>query len=148
MVIFHIFCHNVFKVVCCRFAACGKGLKTLGVQKKCLIEQFFLITHNKGFGGKKIMISQYKISSLSLSNIQQICCRWLWKHTCINNMEYLFNPFPHIVTFWCLCIRRFFENMATKEEIAQNEQFLLLQPCFQLYSIIVLSFTGIFCAFV
>ena len=33
-----------------------------------------------------------------------------------------------------------FEIMATKEEIAQNEQFLLLSPCFQLHSIIVLSF--------
>ena len=33
--------------------------------------------------------------------------------------------------------------MATKEEIAQNEQFLLLSPCFQVYSIIVLSFKGI-----
>ena len=34
-----------------------------------------------------------------------------------------------------------FENIATKEEITQNEQFLLLSPCFQLYSIIVLSFS-------
>ena len=33
-----------------------------------------------------------------------------------------------------------FENMAIKEEIAQNKQFLLLLPRFQLYSIIVLSF--------
>ena len=32
--------------------------------------------------------------------------------------------------------------MATKEEIAQNEQFLLLSPCFQLYSIIVLLYKG------
>ena len=40
-----------------------------------------------------------------------------------------------------------FENIATNEEIAQNEQFLLLSPCFQFYSIIVLSFKGIFCAF-
>ena len=29
--------------------------------------------------------------------------------------------------------------MVTKEEIAQNEQFLLLSPCFQFYSIIVFS---------
>ena len=34
--------------------------------------------------------------------------------------------------------------MATKEEIAQNEQFLLLSPYFQLYSIIVLSFKDSF----
>ena len=52
-----------------------------------------------------------------------------------------------IDTFHCLCSRQLFENMATKEEIAQNKQFLLLSPCFQLYSIIVLSFKGIFCTF-
>ena len=41
------------------------------------------------------------------------------------------NPFPHIDAFWRLCRRRLFENIVTKEEIAQNEQFLLLQQCFQ-----------------
>ena len=34
----------------------------------------------------------------------------------------------------------FIENIVTKEEIAQIEQCLHLSPCFQLYSIIVLSF--------
>ena len=34
--------------------------------------------------------------------------------------------------------------MATNEEIAQHEQFPLLSPCTQLYSIIVLSFKGSF----
>ena len=29
-----------------------------------------------------------------------------------------------------LCSRRLFENLMTKEEIAQNEQFLLLPQCF------------------
>ena len=33
------------------------------------------------------------------------------------------NPFPHIDAFWRLCSRQLFENMATKEEIDQNEQF-------------------------
>ena len=33
-----------------------------------------------------------------------------------------------------------FENMATKEEIACFENFLLLSPCFQLYSIQLLYF--------
>ena len=37
------------------------------------------------------------------------------------------NPFPHIVAF-----RRLLENIVTKEEIAQNVQFLLLPPCFPL----------------
>ena len=43
-----------------------------------------------------------------------------------------FNPFLHIDAFWCLCSRRLFENIVTKEEIAQNEQFLLLPQCFLL----------------
>ena len=34
--------------------------------------------------------------------------------------------------------------MSTKAEIAQIDQFLLLSPCYQLYSIIVLSFEGSF----
>ena len=54
------------------------------------------------------------------------------------------NPFPHKDAFWRLCSRRLFENMVTKEEIAQNKQFLPLLPCFQLYSIIILSFKGSF----
>ena len=43
--------------------------------------------------------------------------------------ETLFNPFPHIDAF---CSRWLFENIMTKEEIAQNEQFLLLPQCFPL----------------
>ena len=43
-----------------------------------------------------------------------------------------FYPFTQIHTFRRLCSRQPFENMATKEEIAQCEQFLLLSPCFQL----------------
>ena len=34
-----------------------------------------------------------------------------------------FNPFPHIDALWRLCSRRLFENMVTKEEIAQKKQF-------------------------
>ena len=41
-----------------------------------------------------------------------------------------FNPFPHMDAFWRLCSRWLFENIATKEEIAQNVQFLLLPQCF------------------
>ena len=35
------------------------------------------------------------------------------------------NPFPHIDAFWRICSRRLFENIVSKEEIAQNKQFLL-----------------------
>ena len=44
----------------------------------------------------------------------------------------LVNPFPHVDVFWRLCSRRLFENIVTKEEIAQNVQFLLLPQCFPL----------------
>ena len=40
------------------------------------------------------------------------------------------NPFPHIDAFWRLCSRQLFENIVTKEEIAQNKQFLLLTNVF------------------
>ena len=37
-----------------------------------------------------------------------------------------------------------FENVVTKEEIAQDEQFLLLTQCFQIYSISMSTFRKIF----
>ena len=40
-----------------------------------------------------------------------------------------------------------FENIVTEEEIAQNEQFLLLQQRFQLYSVKIPSFIVIFYIF-
>ena len=49
--------------------------------------------------------------------------------------ECCFNPFPHIDAFWRLCSRWIFENIMTKEEIAQNVQFLLLPQCFPLFVI-------------
>ena len=47
----------------------------------------------------------------------------------------MLNPFPHIDAFCCLCSRWLFENIETKEEIAQNMQFLLLPQCFPLFVI-------------
>ena len=41
-------------------------------------------------------------------------------HICAKILSKSFNnPFPHIDAFWCLCSRRLFENIVTKEEIAQ-----------------------------
>ena len=48
------------------------------------------------------------------------------------NTSLMFNPFPHIGAFWCLCSRLLFKNIVTKEEIAQNKQFLLLPQYFPL----------------
>ena len=40
-----------------------------------------------------------------------------------------------------------FENIEAKEEIAYDDQFLLWPQCFQLYSVIVLSFMKMFNVF-
>ena len=62
-------------------------------------------------------------------------------HTCVKGLTYsissclLINPFPHINAFWRLWSRQLFENIVTKEEIAQNVQFLLLSQCFPLFVI-------------
>ena len=45
------------------------------------------------------------------------------------------NPFPHSNAFGRLCSRQLFENIVTKEEIAQKVQFLLLPQCFPLFVI-------------
>ena len=63
-------------------------------------------------------------------------------------METFFIPFPHIDAFWPLCNRQLFENIVTKEEIAQNDQFLLLPQRFQLFTVIKPSLKDIFCVFV
>ena len=44
----------------------------------------------------------------------------------------------------CPWARQIFENIVTKGEIAQNEQFHLLSQCFKLVLIILLSFLDIF----
>ena len=54
-----------------------------------------------------------------------LMCLLQWNQVCINH-------FPHIDAFWRLCSRQLFEKIVTKEEIAQNEQFLLLSQCFPL----------------
>ena len=50
-------------------------------------------------------------------------------------MKEMVNLFPHIDAFGRLCSRRLFENIVTKEEMAQNVQFLLLPQCFPLFVI-------------
>ena len=78
---------------------------------------------------------------LTISHIHQFCSRWLWLHNGKDLeislyehviIEYSVNPFPHIDAFWRLCSRRLFKNIVTKEEIAQNKQFLLLPQCLPL----------------
>ena len=74
-----------------------------------------------------------------------MCCS-LWIHkTCIPWKTV--NPFPHIDAFWRHCSRRLFENILTKEEIAQNVQFLLLPQCFPLVVIGYQFNYGVFLCF-
>ena len=44
----------------------------------------------------------------------------------------IINHSPHKNAFGRLCSRRLFKNIVTKEEIAQNVQFLLFPQCFPL----------------
>ena len=60
----------------------------------------------------------------------------------------LINPFPIYRRFLTPVQQTTFENIGTKVEIAQNEQFLLLQQCFQLFSVIIPSFIESFHALV
>ena len=62
-------------------------------------------------------------------------CLDQWFYTAFQQFFNYINPFPHIDAFWRLCSRRLFENIVTKEEIAQNVQFLLLLQCFPLFVI-------------
>ena len=64
---------------------------------------------------------------LSKSNLLQ---RRKEKSVC--EKGFTFNPFPHIDAFRRLCSRQLFENIVTKEEIAQIKQFLLLPQYFPL----------------
>ena len=71
-------------------------------------------------GGKRRNCSLCAFFPISTMFTKAVC---MW--------ERLINPFPHRHAFWRLCSRWLFENIVTKEEIAQIEQFLLL-PVFPL----------------
>ena len=58
----------------------------------------------------------------------------------------LLKTFALIDVFRHLCSRRLLKTLWQKKiEIAQNKQFHLLQQCFQLFAVIIPSFTEIFC---
>ena len=66
---------------------------------------------------------------------------WVDRRYCRERRQYSpFNPFPHIDTFWCLCSRQFFENMAKKKKLLKMSNFSFCH----LYLMIVLSFRGSF----
>ena len=87
-------------------------LKTLLQKEKLLVLSNFFFCHN-------------------VFKCRQTCSRGV-KKASICGKGLKFNSFPYIDAFWRLCNRRLFENIVTKEEIAENEQFLLLPQCFLL----------------
>ena len=80
-----------------------------------------IIMYNNSGGGQKFVKNSNTDTIQMLSKV--ICCVWMWTKI---------NPFPHIDVSWRLYSRQLFENIVTKEEIAQIEKFLLLQQCFPL----------------
>ena len=56
--------------------------------------------------------------------------------------HYLINPFPSYRRFLTPLQQMALWKLGDKRRNCSNEQFLLLSPCFQLYSIIVLSSKG------
>ena len=108
-----------------RFNVCGKGLNWLlekwtpsgGKSYQCI-----KLTHSHMQMNFEIIVAK-KIDNLLKPGLD---------HNVFHYIR-LFNPFPHIDAFWRLCSRRRFENIVTKEEIAQNVQFLLLPQCFSTF---------------
>ena len=92
----------------------GKGLRSLS--------RLIPMTYENGFSGFLPLRSRLAIDWMAGVGINLLA-------------ELVVTPFPHLDAFWCLCSRRFFENMATKEEICHH--------VFN-YSTSVLSFKGSF----
>ena len=53
------------------------------------------------------------------------------------------NPFPHIDAFGCLCSIWLFQNMATKEEIAQNKHFSSCHHVFNSIQLLYFHLKGV-----
>ena len=131
-----------------------KKLKTLWQKEKLLILSNFFFCQNvfksrllqirqkASTSGKGLtLFSKYRVTLSDASaadDFRKHCgksrnCSWwnyFWPY-CMNDSHYV-NPFPHKDAFWLLCSRWLFENIVTKKEIAQTEQFLLLPQCFPL----------------
>ena len=167
---YSIFVAILLKLVCCgcnrkKVSVFGKGLSNLWWQSRAwsnCVDMNVSYTSCKwptvyNHVSTKVIFSDLKYYCFSKAhtidkhNLKINDFAWYFVYyrgiskVCITERK--FNPFPHKDAFWRLCSRQLFENMATKEEIAQNKQFLLLSPCFQINSILVLSFKGIFCTF-
>ena len=90
----------------------------MGTLKNC--ETILLSAHNIRLEGQIRMLEHSKLLIQSSAGkwtvdvLKLLLVQLSW-HWWIN-----LNPFPHIDAFWRLCSRRLFENIVTKEKIAQN----------------------------
>ena len=101
------------------------------------IFHIFTIISNCWYMGKDLPFSRL-MSAMSVAilhdvwQVLELICRCFLLGD-YKRIENHINPFPHIDAFWRLYCRRLFENIVTKEEIAQNVQFLLWPQCFPLF---------------
>ena len=103
-------------------------MKTLWQKETLLInhdEQFLLLP--QGFISIQLFNFYLKRSSKCCGHWDEIL-NW-YQNPILWAPRSNLNPFPHIDIFWRLCSGQIFENIVTKKEIAQNEQFLLLTQC-------------------
>ena len=142
MEIFHIFEKIFFNVICYRCVICGKGFmfeqvsnllfqyaKPLSNPEQLFHQKWQWIPKHHQWeaweeGPPMNLQEWYARNSQRLGSGKLLLLR-MFLNFKATFKKYFFNPFPHVDAFWCLCCRGLFENMATKEEIAQNDIQLL-----------------------
>ena len=91
---------------------------------------------------------KYLLRYSSLAQLKRVwtTAQQLLHNRIVGNEEWLiiYQPFPTCKRIPIHLQQTTFENNATKEKIAHGEQFFLLPHCFQLNSISILNFVGIF----
>ena len=107
-------------------------------QGSAVLNCFSVLTAFWSSASEDIFVSIKKMETLKISHNRHIRCGMVPKHYLTLSLIQMLSDAPAADVFFS------FENMVTKEENSQKEHFLLLSPCFQLYSIIVLSFKGSF----
>ena len=86
----------------------------------------FLIMSNLSICQQNVQLYQIIIFSYIKSVYILASCLLQFFTMCERVKAFNYFPHIHIDAFCHLCSRRLFENIVTKEEFAQNEQFLLL----------------------
>ena len=121
--------YGCLTVLCIVFGNCQSNWflsKRLAVWQILWIVKIPIYWHNQ------IVVFHSQWCSVGARLVNLIIAKWGVEHAYFSTLLFKkpFIPFHHIDAFWSLCSRPLFENMAAKEEIAQNKQFLLLSTCF------------------